>query len=267
MKILSQTLSGSKHMKNEDYHFISPELKTKKENYKLMMVADGISSYQNASELTKKYKEFMDSLNEKMLFKTIDDLYKMKNINLIRNFSHIAMDIKSGSTLSILIIERYNQKCLTYNMGDSPIYLIRNNKLLPIYGDCSLPAYSKRDYEKLSKLTFDNHPFYLIKPNEELFLLKRANRSPINSNMVMSALPFRTGIDKGHFFKYRSQMEDIILMGSDGFLSNYLYPNFGEVYVSIAHQIKRGGQKILDNFIKLHETFTADDSTGIFIHF
>jgi serine/threonine protein phosphatase PrpC len=243
MKILSQTLSGSKHMKNEDYHFISPELKTKKENYKLMMVADGISSYRNASELTKRFKEFMDNMNEKILFKNIDDLYKMKNINLIRNLNHIAMDMKSGSTLSILIIEKYNQKCLTYNMGDSPIYLIRNNKLLPIYGDCSLPAYSKRDYEKLSKLTFDNHPFYLIKPNEELFILRRANRLPVNSNMVMSALPFRTGIDKGHFFKYQSQIDDMILMGSDGFLSNYLYPNFDEVYVSIAKQVSFGGEK------------------------
>jgi len=267
MKIISNTLTGSKHEKNEDYYFISPELKTKSEKYKLMLVADGISSYKNASKLTKIYKEYMESMNEKILFKNIDDLYKMKNINLIRNLSNLAIDIKSGTTISILIIEQNKKKCLTYNMGDSPIYLIRNNRLLPIYGDCSFPVYSRRQYDKLTKMVIDNNSFYSIKPNEEILLLKKANNNPMNSNMIMSSLPLKNNYCKGHFFKYQYQIEDMILMGSDGFLTNYLYPNFDEFYTAMAHQIKRGGQNIFDNFLKLHETFTNDDSTGIFIHF
>lgn len=267
MNIIANTITGSKHEKNEDYYFISPELKTRKEKYKLMLVADGISAYKNASKLTGMYKEFMEKMNEKILFRNIDDLYKMKNINLIRTLNNFALDIKSGSTISILIIEQYNQKCLSYNMGDSPIYLIRNNRLLPIYGDCSLPVYRKREYDKLTKVIIDNNLFYSIKPNEEILLLKKANLDPKYSNMVMSGLPMNKDYCKGHFFKYQYKMEDIILMGSDGFLTNYLYPNFDEFYVSMAHQIKKGGQKIFDNFLKLHETFTSDDSTGIFIYF
>ena len=147
MKIISNTLIGSKHLRNEDLHYISPELKSKCENYKLMMIMDGISAYQNASTLTKMCNDYLTSISEKKMFTLVSDMFNGKNIDFMRNISMFAVECKSGSTISLLILEQNSKKCLTYNMGDSPIYLFRKNILLPIYGDCSLPVYNNRNYD------------------------------------------------------------------------------------------------------------------------
>jgi len=98
---------------------------------------------------------------------------------------------------------------------------------MPIYGDSSKPAYDLREYDNLSRIKICNE-------------LK-------------------------HFFKFHYKENDLIIMGSDGFISHYNYPNFEKIYVSMANQIRNGGEETLNSFIKLNSQLTTDDATGIFI--
>jgi len=265
MNIFKQTLTGIKHEKNEDSLFISNNLKSKTENYKLIMIMDGISSYGNSSIFTNKCKEYLENLNEKKLFELTKEIFDLENMKIISRFNHIGLECNSGSTLSLVIIEQNNKIVKTFNFGDSPIYLIGKNMFLPVYGDCSYPVYKQRDYTKIQRLRIGEKLFFLIKPYEEIKFLRKANHNPENCNVVMSALPYKLDIQHAHFFPFKYQENDILLMGTDGFLSSYIYPNFEQTYISMANQIKAGGQPILDKFIKLNSSITSDDATGICI--
>lgn len=267
MKILDQTLKGSKHEKNEDSLFVSKNIKGKNENYKLLMVMDGISSCKNADVLTKTCKEYLESLNSKKMFKETDEMFNLKSIKFINTFSMFASELKSGTTLAMAIIETNKKIVRTYNLGDSPIYLVRNNMLIPVYGDCSLPVHRIRDYNKTSNIIIDNKKLFIVKPNEEIQLLRKANENPQNCNVIMSSLPYKINLQPAHFFSFRYNLNDVLLLGSDGFLSNYIYQEFEKNYVNMAKQIKNGGQSILDSFIKINSHLTNDDSTGICVLF
>jgi len=127
MKIYANTIKGSKHDLNEDNYFVSKDLKGKYENYKLMLLLDGISAYKNASRLTSLFVDHLKSMKEKELFTITDYMFKLKGIHLIEALNDVANRMKSGTTLSILILEQNTKTIQTYNLGDSPIYLIRKN--------------------------------------------------------------------------------------------------------------------------------------------
>jgi serine/threonine protein phosphatase PrpC len=264
MKIYANSIKGSKHDSNEDNYFISKDLKGKHENYKLMLLLDGISAYQNASKLTSLFVDHLKSMKEKELFTVTDYMFKLKGIHLIEALNSASKQIKSGTTLSILILEQNSKTIQTYNLGDSPIYLIRRNILMPIYGDSSKPAYDLREYDNLSRIKICNELFHQIRPDKEILILKKSSSITLNSNMVMSAIPYFNDTKK-HFFKFHYNENDSIIMGSDGFISHYNYPNFEKIYVSMANQIRNGGEETLNSFIKLNSQLTTDDATGIFI--
>lgn len=264
MNIYANSIKGNKHSKNEDSYFISKDLKGKHENYKLMLLLDGISAYQNASKLTSLFVEHLKLMKERELFIVTDYMFKLKGIHLIEALNDVAKKMESGTTLSILILEQNSKTIQTYNLGDSPIYLIRKNILMPIYGDSSKPAYNLREYEKLSRFKICNELFHQIRPDKELLILKKSSSITLNNNMVMSAIPYFNNTRK-HFFKFHYNENDLIIMGSDGFVSHYNYPNFEKIYVSMANQIRNGGEETLNSFIKLNSQLTTDDATGIFI--
>lgn len=263
MNIYANTIKGSKHRKNEDSFFISEDLKMKGENFKLLLVLDGISSYGNASTLTHSFTKELENVNQEHLFKATKETFNFIDIKLINALNDISKIMESGTTLSLVIIEQNTGKILTMNLGDSPIFLIRNNIVFPIYGDCSAPVFHSRDYTKLSKINIKGNVFYPIKPLEEIEYIMKGIKHNFNCNMILSSLPYKTSVRNGHLYKFQSKVGDIIMMGSDGFLANYYFPDLKKRYASMANQIKLGGQGTLDNFIKLHSYHTEDDSTGI----
>lgn len=262
MKIFSGSIKGSRHEKNEDSLFISKDF----DKYKMLMVMDGISACKNASKLTNRCKDYLEGLSDKELRSKIEEMYYFKSLDIIRMFSTFTYELSSGSTLSIALLNTEKKVVRTFNMGDSPIFLIRNNKLYPVYGDCSYPMYRLREYSEMKTITVGENELYIIKPNEEMESIKKIKSGVESSemgNMVMSSLPLRQHFSKIHIFSFQYKPEDVILMGTDGFVSCYLYDEFEKNYVEMVQQIKLGGQSVFDNFIKVNSYLTGDDSTGI----
>ena len=60
-------------------------------------------------------------------------MFKLKGIQLLDALNESAKKIKTGTTISLLIMEEKSKTIKTFNLGDSPIYLIRNNNIALIF--------------------------------------------------------------------------------------------------------------------------------------
>lgn len=159
MKIYYQTDIGNVRNKNEDSLYYD-----EKDDYIIAIVADGMGGHKSG-ELASKIA--VEQAGEYFLCHISDLLSSprlfMKNIyanSCKRVFSESKKSIENdgmGTTMTVAIIDKVNQKLYVGNIGDSRAYIIRNSEILQVTEDHSL-VYEMFKKGQITKEEIKIHP-------------------------------------------------------------------------------------------------------------
>ena len=130
---------GLVRKQNEDSYSFSEMLN-------LFIVADGMGGYENGKEASKVVVETLRNYIEEKCFTsqsinedTVRESVSMANGAIQKRATELQKDgnkVKMGSTMVLLAVKP--SKCFLSNIGDSRIYLLRNNELIQKTKDHSL---------------------------------------------------------------------------------------------------------------------------------
>lgn len=173
-------------------------------------VADGVTNSANGgfcAELIAKafcemYRNGEFIIEGNYNKKYLDKLVTKVNQSVYREFKEKHLYGHGAATLSVVLFN--DNKIYSYNLGDSPVHLIRNSKMISIFEEHTVAAQKKRKRDKL-KLVEQNMDFDTIREEERNRITKCVHG---NLNETMD----------GFFEESEFKFKDIVLISSDGLL-------------------------------------------------
>lgn len=193
MKSYAITDTGVKRTMNQDSFLCTEDRVGLLPN--CFIVADGMGGH-NAGDIASKlvinsFVTHMKTSNERTAIQAIEEAVKASNEELIAK----AMEIKEldGMGTTFVLASLIDDELLIANIGDSRLYLIRDDKIIQITRDHSLVAEMVRNGE--------------IKKEEARFHPQK--------NVVLRAISTK-GVVSPDFYKIKVEKDDIFLLCSDG---------------------------------------------------
>lgn len=193
MKSYAVTDIGVKRTMNQDTFFCTEESVGILPN--CFIVADGMGGH-NAGDIASKlvvssFVSHLKTSSERTPIQAIEEAIKASNEELIAK----AMDVKEleGMGTTFVMATLIDDELLVANIGDSRLYLIKDDKIIQITRDHSLVAEMVRKGE--------------IKKEEARFHPQK--------NVVLRAISTQ-GVVSPDFYKIKVKKDDIFLLCSDG---------------------------------------------------
>ncbi|MDO4485543.1 MAG: PP2C family protein-serine/threonine phosphatase [Bacillota bacterium] len=176
------------------------------EDLHVVAVADGVTNSIDggkAAEIVIKsvYESYDEvAFSHSDIKESLDDIIDNAASMLRWEYKDYLTDVSAASTISIVVFNK--NRIWAYNLGDSPILLIRNNKIIPLFHEDTLGA------EKLEKQKGKNFASRLFQkespPTEKEF------------NCLTKCVSNHCYSVDGNFTSVDFLEDDVILVASDG---------------------------------------------------
>ncbi|MGB9635576.1 MAG: hypothetical protein ACPL0A_03805, partial [Candidatus Micrarchaeia archaeon] len=237
---------------------------------RIFAVFDGVSESAYGRYASNAAKSALSSKSEDCIKNAVLELINRKSTRLLHQINNSVVSTNYETTMALAILHEYNNELFlhTFNAGDSPIFVIKNNVLLPVYADDSecmhyerIGRYTKEytNYIKLNGLRLLS-----INPAVELDMMRIFSRWKNKNNLIVNCLPLRNR----YLFHHTTQISknDFIIIGSDGFIPWMLIFDFEMWLKNMCREIVDHGQERMKRIVKATSEISWDDSTGILVY-
>ena len=241
MKFIGLSDVGKVRETNQDYYYIPKE----DEEIKLAILADGMGGYNGGEIASKLATETIKNYISNNLYSTLPEKNEIEKLILNAiEYANMVVYEKSkenenlsgmGTTLEVCLI--YNNMVYVAHIGDSRVYLIRDNKIKQLTTDHSYVENLIKE-GKITKEEAINHP---------------------KKNIITKALGCSAFVEPD-IMQIKIKSQDIIIMTSDG-LTNKVRDE--KIYEIINKNIEASVESLIK---EANELGGNDNITTIVIH-